>query len=125
VIIISGSPVIDRKEPKHEGHNNCPGGSVPGSIQRGQRGQFHRRLPFATFVSFVVENGLPVKNHRALFLWNAQLDIVKFKRGMLVFVVQPNGDGAGTTCDRVVMNLGHEMIVDIKDELIADCDDSN
>lgn len=52
--MICGSPVLGGKKPKHEGHN----------VHKGGRGVFDWLFSFVTFVSFVVENGFPVKNGR-------------------------------------------------------------
>jgi hypothetical protein len=56
-LIFLGSPVLGGKKPKHKGHYGHKGG----------KGPFDGGFFFVTFVSFVVENGLPVKNGRPYF----------------------------------------------------------
>ncbi len=49
-----GSPVIDGKEPKHEGHQ----------VHKGEKAVILQAFSFVTFVYFVVEKSFPVKNGR-------------------------------------------------------------
>ena len=51
IFVKSGSPVLGRKKPKHKGHY----------VHKGGKGFILWALSFVTFVSFMVENSLPVQ----------------------------------------------------------------
>ncbi len=51
--------MLGGKKPKHKGHY----------VHKGEeKGSFDGRFSLVTFVSFVVENGFPVKNGRAMLI---------------------------------------------------------